>query len=293
MTIKAKRITVLIFCILLTLVCILPFIIMFLNATKTANELSVGRVDRLPELTNAFIASFIPGENLSANWGHLLAADALAVSMSRAFINSLIVAVGSTALSVYVSTLTAYGFTVYNFKGNKSLYAFILAVLMVPTQVSIVAFYSLMQSFDWASGWRSLLPLIIPAMAAPSTVFFMRQYMKGALSLEMVESGRIDGSSEFGIFNRLALPILIPGMATMAIFAMVASWNNLFLPMVLLRGEWRTVPVYVSLLSGGRHQIQTGAIFLGLSLTTIPLMTFYFLLSKQIIAGVTLGGVKE
>ncbi|MCL2755297.1 MAG: carbohydrate ABC transporter permease, partial [Oscillospiraceae bacterium] len=181
----------------------------------------------------------------------------------------------------------------YRFRGNKALYTFILVVLMVPTQVSIVAFYNLMLSFSWTDGWRSLLPLIIPAMAAPSTVFFMRQYMKGALSVEMVEAGRIDGCSEFGIFNRLALPILVPGMATMAIFAMVASWNNLFLPMVLLSGEWRTIPVYVSLLSGSRHHIELGAIFLGLDTTTIPLMSFYFILSKKIIAGVTLGGVKE
>ena len=117
--------------------------------------------------------------------------------------------------------------------------------------------------------------------------------MASALALEMVEAGRIDGCSEFGIFNRLAIPILRPGMATMAIFAMVASWNSLFLPSVLLSGEWRTIPVYVSLLSGSRHHIETGAIFLGLSMTTIPLMAFYFLLSKQIIAGVSLGGLKE
>jgi multiple sugar transport system permease protein len=166
---------------------------------------------------------------------------------------------------------------------------------MVPANVSIVAFYDLMLMFGWAgvASWKSFLPLILPAVAAPSTVFFMRQYMKTALSLEMVEAGRIDGCTEFGIFNRLVLPIIKPGMATMAIFAMVASWNNLFLPMVLLRNEWRTIPVYVSLLSGSRHHIETGAIFLGLSLTAIPLLAFYLTLSKFIIAGVSLGSIKE
>jgi multiple sugar transport system permease protein len=164
---------------------------------------------------------------------------------------------------------------------------------MVPTQVSIVAFMDLMYNFGWTTGWQSILPLIVPAIAAPYTVFFMKQYMASSLSIEMVEAGRIDGCTEFGIFNRLVLPILRPGIATMAIFALVSSWNNLFLPTILLNGDWRTIPIYVQQLLGNQFRTQMGAIYLGLALTSLPLIVFYLILSRNIIAGITLGGIKE
>jgi multiple sugar transport system permease protein len=281
---KIGKIALYIFCVLLVVMCTIPFVIMFINATKSPFDLVH---------ETGFLANFIPGSNLAANWNHLMTADVVGFTIGRAFLNSFIIAVGATCFSVYVSALTAYAFTVYKFRGNKVLFAVILITMMIPAQTSIVAFIDLMYDFGWTNGWRSFLPLIIPGAAAPATVFFFRQYMMAILPLEMVQAGRIDGCSEFGVFNRLAIPVLKPGIATMAIFAMVGSWNNLFTPMILLSGEWRTVPVYVSLLSGSRHHIEVGAIFLGLSLTAIPLLIFYLLLSKHIIAGITLGSIKE
>ncbi|MCL1903604.1 MAG: carbohydrate ABC transporter permease [Oscillospiraceae bacterium] len=272
-------------CIALTILCITPFIIMFVNATKSAYELSAA--------AGGFWGNFIPSKFFKENLNHLLTADVVGFKIERAFLNSIIVAATSTILSVYISALTAYGFSVYTFKGKNILFPLILAFMMIPPQISVVAFYDLMQTIGWSSGWKSFLSLIIPAGVAPATIFFLRQYMKSVLSLEMIEAARIDGCSEMRIFNTVALPILRPGIAVMAIFAVVASWNNLFLPMVLLSGEWRTVPVYVSLLSGSRHQIEKGAIFLGLSLTALPLLMFYLILSKHIISGVTLGSLKE
>jgi multiple sugar transport system permease protein len=264
---------------------------MFMSATKTRHELLVANVSWWPELTNNFLASLMPSNNLKANFDVLM--DDVNLSMIRSFINSLIISISSTGFSVYFSSLTAYAFTAYRFRGNKLLYAFILAVLMVPTQVSIVAFMDLMYNFGWTTGWQSILPLIVPAIAAPYTVFFMKQYMASSLSIEMVEAGRIDGCTEFGIFNRLVLPILRPGIATMAIFALVSSWNNLFLPTILLNGDWRTIPIYVQQLLGNQFRTQMGAIYLGLALTSLPLIVFYLILSRNIIAGITLGGIKE
>lgn len=118
--------------------------------------------------------------------------------------------------------------------------------------------------------------------------------MSSALSIDMVEAGRIDGCSEFGIFNRLVLPILKPGMATMAIFAMVTNWNNYLLPSILLDDlNMSTVPVLVGKLNGNKYSTEFGAVYWGLSLTAVPLIVFYLALSKYIIAGVALGGVKE
>ena len=118
--------------------------------------------------------------------------------------------------------------------------------------------------------------------------------MSSALSVEMVEAGRIDGAGEFGIFNRLVLPILKPGMATMAIFAMVTNWNSYLIPSLLLdKLDMSTVPMLVAKLSGNKYSTEYGAIYFGLTLTAAPLIIFYLLLSKYIIAGVALGGVKE
>ncbi|MCL2036616.1 MAG: carbohydrate ABC transporter permease [Oscillospiraceae bacterium] len=285
-----KKLIVMIFCIGLTIICFIPFIILFVNSTKTINELLAGTTE-WAGITNGLLASFVPGQNFSNNLNVLL--HDVNLSLPRSFINSFVISASATVLTVYFSSLTAYAFTTYKFKGSKFLYGFILAVLMVPSQISIVAFIDLMYSFGWTESWRSFLPLIIPAIASPSTVFFMRQYMKSSVSLEMVEAGRIDGSGEFAIFNRLVIPIITPGMSTMAIFAMVASWNNLFMPTVLLNGEWRTIPIYVNQLLGNQFRTELGAIYLGLSLTILPLIVFYLLLSKYIVAGVSLGGVKE
>ena len=135
--------------------------------------------------------------------------------------------------------------------------------------------------------------LFVPAIASPSIVFFMRQYMKPALSLEIVQSARIDGAREFFIFNRIALPIMKPAIATQAIFCFVNSWNNLFTPLVLItRQEKYTLPIMISLLRGDIYKTEYGAVYLGLTLTAAPLIIVYLLLSKYIIAGVALGSVK-
>ena len=122
----------------------------------------------------------------------------------------------------------------------------------------------------------------------------MRQYLAGALSIDIVNSARIDGAGEFYTFNRIVLPIMKPAMATQAIFSFVGSWNNLFMPMILLTDKSKyTMPIMVSLLRGDIYRTEYGAVYLGLTLTVLPLFIVYFALSKYIIAGVALGSMKE
>lgn len=109
-----------------------------------------------------------------------------------------------------------------------------------------------------------------------------------------MNSARIDGAGEFGIFNRIILPIMKPAIATQAIFSFVSSWNSLFMPLILLTDSDKyTMPIMVSLLRGDIYKTELGTVYLGLALTVLPLFVIYFLLSKYIIAGVALGGVKE
>jgi len=179
----------------------------------------------------------------------------------------------------------------YTWKLRQPFFSFILAIMMIPAQVSGIGFYQMMYRIGWTN---SLWPLILPSIAAPAMVFFMRQYLMATLSLDIVNSARIDGAGEFYTFNRIILPIMKPAMATQAIFTFVLNWNNLFIPMIILtRREKYTMPIMVSLLRGDIYKTEYGSVYLGLALTVLPLFVVYFLLSKYIIAGVALGALKE
>lgn len=262
-------------CIFLTILSIFPFLIMFINATRSTFEIQQHAV------------SLIPSSHLFSNLQVLLGKT---FDPLRGFLNSAIISVGSTACTIYFSTLTAYALVAYNWRFRNAFFTVILCVMMIPAQVTSIGFYQFMYQIGMTN---SFLALILPAIAAPAAVFFMRQYMVSSLPLELLEAARIDGSGEFHTFNRIVLPIMKPAMATQAIFTFVSSWNNLFLPMILLtRNDKYTMPIMVSLLRGDIYKTEYGAVYLGLAITVLPLFIVYFLLSKYIIAGVALGGVK-
>ena len=187
--------------------------------------------------------------------------------------------------------MTAFALVAYDWKLRKPFFTLIMAVLIIPAQVTSIGFYQFMYKIGMTNNFAAL---ILPPIAAPATVFFMRQYMIPALPMEIVQSARIDGAGEFRIFNQIVLPLCKPGMATQAIFIFVSQWNNLFIPMILLtdKNKW-TMPMMVSQLAGDMYKTEYGAVYLGLLLTVLPIFVIYFLLSKYIIAGVALGGVKE
>ncbi len=268
-------------CILLCALSIFPFYILIINSTLESNIIKQG-------------IHMLPGTHFLENYVNLIAKSnaTSSVSLWRALLNSLIVTVPTTLLQIYFASLTAYALTVYNFKLKNVAWGFIYAIMMIPTQVSIVG---LIKVCSITHMYGTYLPLILPAMAAPTTVYFMKQYMQGGLSVEIIEAARIDGGSEFGIFNKIALPLLKPAMATQAIFAFVASWNNLYTPSILLATEQQkgTMPMFVESLKSNDKKRDFGEIYAGLLITVIPIFVAYLFLSKYIVAGVSLGGVKE
>ncbi|GIO43362.1 MULTISPECIES: carbohydrate ABC transporter permease [Paenibacillus] len=272
---KFSRTIIYIICILLSLLSILPFWIMFVNATRSTAEIQSG-------------LSLLPSTHFMNNLQVLLDKS---FDPIQGFMNSFIISGSATILTVYFSSLAAYGLVTYDWKLRKPFFTFIMCVMMIPSQASAIGFYQFMYKLGWTN---SFLPLILPAIAAPAVVFFMRQYLLATLSLEIVEASRVDGSSEFKTFNRIILPLMTPAVATQAIFAFVANWNNLFMPLILLtQKEKYTMPIMVSLLRGDIYKTEFGSIYMGLALTALPLFVVYFLLSRYIIAGVALGGVKE
>lgn len=277
--IKKQRIVRNIICIFLCIMSLLPFYIMIINSTRPSAAIQQG-------------LSLIPSNQFLSNVRKLIVKSAgVGTPLYKAMFNSLFISVPATFFAVYFSSMTAYGIYVYHFKLRKIAWSFILGIMMIPMQVSIIGFYKFMIQLGMND---SYIPLIIPAIAAPSTVFFMRQYMKTALPLEIVDAARIDGSGEFNTFNTVVIPLMKPAIATQAIFAFIASWNNLYTPSIILSSSTKyTLPMFVQVLRSEQFRSDYGVIYAGLLLTVLPLFVVYFALSKYIIAGVALGGVKE
>ncbi len=263
-------------CILLAILSILPFWVMIVNSTRSTTQIQQHAL------------SMIPGVNLVNNFKILTGKS---FNPAVGLINSIIISVGATVLTVYFSSLTAYAMVAYDWKLKNAFFKFIIGVMMIPAQVTMIGFYQMVYKIGMTN---KLSMLILPAIAAPATVFFMRQYLVPALSMEIVQAARIDGAGEFRIFNTIVIPIMKPAMATQAIFCFVNSWNNLFTPLVLLTDSKKyTMPIMVSLLRGDIYKTEYGSVYMGLTLTVVPLIVVYLILSKYIIAGVALGGVKS
>ncbi len=272
---KIIKVFIYIICVILTVLSIFPFWIMIVNATRSTTQIQQHAV------------SLIPSTYLKSNYDILTGKS---FSPMVGFKNSVIISVCTTALATYFSTLTAYAVVVYEWKLRKPFFSFVMSIMMIPGTVTMIGFYQMVYKIGMTN---KLSMLIIGAVASPSVVFFMRQYMIPSLPLEIVQSARIDGAKEFYIFNKIALPIMKPAIATQAIFIFVNSWNNLFTPLILLtKQEKYTMPIMVSLLKGDIYKTEFGSIYMGLTLTVLPLIVVYLFLAKYIVAGVALGSVK-
>jgi len=262
--------------IFLTFLCLFFFYLMFINASRSNAQLQAG-------------FTLIPGGNTLKNLVN--AWHDTNISIPIGMKNSFIVAALSSVLTSYFSALTAYGTYVYDFKYKKAVHLFILAIMMIPSQVSAVGFIQLAFKYHLTN---KLWMLIIPSIAAPSVYFYMRQYLEATLPLEMVEAARIDGSNEFRIFNEIVLPIMKPAIAVQMIFSFVGSWNNYFMPSLLLNDlQKKTVPVMIATLrSADFTKFDMGKVYMLMVMAILPVMIIYVILSKSIIKGVTSGSVK-
>lgn len=276
---QIKRFVIYIIMIFLTLLVIIPLYLMLINATRSTAQINQG-------------ISFLPGKSLFSNFKFLIAHDMKPkMNPLRGFFNSAVIGCCTTVFSVYFSCMTAYGLHVYRFFGRKILWTVILIVMMLPTTLSFIGFYQFMVTLRLLDNY---IPLIIPSIAAAGTVLFIRQYMSAVLSTELIDAARIDGTGEFRIFNSIILPTIVPVMAAQAIFTFVASWNNYLTPMILLSTMSKyTLPILVQLLTTNFYRVEMGSVYLGLAITIVPIILVYIFMSRYIISGLTLGGVKE
>ena len=189
-----------------------------------------------------------------------------------------------------VASMPGYVLAKKRFPGRTLLFSLLIGAMALPKQVILIPLVRMMNTMGL---YDTLWSVILPSVGWPFGIFLMKQFAEG-IPGEMMEAARIDGAGEFRTFNSIVLPIMKPAMATQAIFTYVTSWNNLFIPMILLtKKENYTMPIMVSLLKGDIYKTEYGAVYLALAMSVLPLFIVYFLLSKYIIAGVALGSVKE
>jgi multiple sugar transport system permease protein len=206
--------------------------------------------------------------------------------------NSLIVSSLSAVLATYFSALTAYGLYAYDFKLKKPAFVFIMLILVMPTQVSAMGFLNIITKLGMLN---TLYPLILPSIAAPAVFYFMYSYMQSSLPMELVEAARIDGCNEFKIFNTIVIPIMKPAIAVQAIFQFVFNWNNYFIPALVLQdNSKRTLPILIAMLrSADFLKFDMGKVYMLITIAIVPIIIVYIMLSRYIVAGVAIGGVKE
>ena len=263
--------------IFLAFLCLFFFYVLINNATHSHADLQKG-------------FSPFPGKALLENLKSV--ANDGTFPMFKGIFNSIIISTSCAAICTYFSSLTAYGLYAYEYKAKKLAFTFIMAILVMPTQVTAMGFLRLVTNMGL---YDTFYPLIIPSIASPAVFYFMYSYLQSSLPLSLVEAARIDGSGEFRTFNQIVIPIMKPAIAVQAIFIFVGSWNNYFVPALILQSKDKmTVPILIASLRGADYMnFDMGKIYMMIAVAIVPIVIAYLLLSKYIIAGVTLGGVKE
>lgn len=271
-----QRLFVYLIIIVLCIICLFPFYVLIVNCTRQNSEIQQG-------------FSWVFGTSFGYNWTNLFGDKN--IPMAKAFFNSLLIAFSSSILCVYFSSMTAYALHQYSFKLKKILYTIILMTMMIPTQVSAIG---LVQECTSLGLIDTFWPLILPSIASPIVVFFMKQYLDSVMPNEIVEAARVDGANEVRIFHQIALPILKPAMAVQFIFAFVGSWNNYFIPALIIKSyNNKTLPLIIaSLQVSSPEAMDIGKVYMILTVAIVPLLIIYLIFSKFIIKGVTLGSVK-
>lgn len=263
--------------IFLTFLCLFFFYILIINSTRNHFQIQRG-------------FSFLPGKSFLKNLNNVL--NDANIPVLSGIKNSLIVSTMTAILATYFSAMTAYGLYAYKFKLKKPAFIFILLILVMPTQVTALGFVQLITKMKLLD---TLYPLFLPSIASPAIFYFMYSYMQSSLPLELVEAARIDGSGEFHTFNHIVIPVMKPALAVQAIFAFVNAWNNYFLPaLILSSNKKKTLPILIAALrSADFLKFDMGKVYMLITIAIVPIIIVYILLSKYIVAGVTLGGVKE
>lgn len=253
----------------------LPVYLVLINITRSTPEINSG-------------LSLVPSSHLLDNWRIL---NSTGLSLARGFYNSFFIATLTSITASYSSAMAAYGIYMYRFRGRQAIWGLIVFVMLLPASVAYIGFFRVVFSMGLLD---SYIPLIVPAMASPMVIFFLRQYLISLPVKALADVARIDGAGEFWTFNAVVLPIMKPALATQAFFIFIGAWNNFMMPyMILSDRRLFTVPMMASLLQADIHNVEFGGIYLGIAVSFLPVICVYLFMSRFIIGGLTAGSIKE
>lgn len=265
------RIPIYVFLIIISILALVPFYMMIVMGTYYSEDLYTG-------------IKLWPGDYFRQNLHTVLKQDYFSF-----YRNSITISVTHTFGAVLICALAGYAFSKFRFKGRNTLLAFVVATIAIPPQVGLVGFVVEMRILGWIN---TLLPLIFGGMSSAFAVFWLTQYMNAAVPLEIIESGRIDGCSEFGIFFRLVVPIIKPSIITISLLLFLWSWNNYMTPLVVITDQkLYTIPLSIALLAG-EYRVDYAARVLALAMGTIPIVVMFAFGSKHLIRGLVAGAIK-
>ncbi|MEE1622321.1 carbohydrate ABC transporter permease [Zafaria sp. J156] len=237
------------------------------------------------DIAQSPVPSLIPGPHLFENIGKVVTAD---IKFWPALWNSTIVAVLTSLSVVFFSTLSGYSFAKLRFRGRGPLLVFVIATMAVPTQLGIVPLFIVMSELGWTG---KLQAVIVPGMVTAFGVFWMTQYLRGALPFELIEAARVDGCSMLSTFWHVALPAARPAAAMLALFTFVGSWTNFFWPFVVLGSSNPTLPVALQMLQASYFK-DYSLIMAGVVVSTIPLILVFAVAGRHLVQGIMQGAVK-
>lgn len=253
--------------------CLLPFYLMFVYGTHAASDIFT-----VPP-------PFWFGDQFFENVRRLLET----VPFWRNMWNSLYIAGMATVLTLFFCSLAGFAFAMYNFRGREVLFSIVLGTMLVPGFLNLVPFYLMMNLFGWLD---RPIALYLPGAAAAFGIFLMRQYIGATVPRELLDAGRIDGASEFGLYWRVVLPLSRPALGTLGLVTFIGAWNNFQGALVILQGrETATVQLALRNLRGA-YTTDWGAMFAGTVIAVVPLIILFAFTSRQLIEGLTAGSVK-
>jgi multiple sugar transport system permease protein len=259
--------------ILISIFMILPFVWMLSTSFK------------LPQDIFGFPPRFIPLNPVLDNYTVIFKEKNLLGILA----NTVIIALLSTLLSIFFTSLGGYGFSKFNFRGKKTLFALLLATMIIPGAVMMVPSFVIMRKFGWVD---TFLPLIIPGAANAFGIFFFRQYIS-SINNELMDAARIDGANEFRIFRSVITPIIAPGMVSLGLIFFMGSWNNYLGPLMYLKSpEKHTITLAINALYGGAGLTAWGQQMAMSVISLIPLLIIFLVFQRQFVEGITAGAVK-
>lgn len=254
------------------IVMVIPFLWMISTSLKTSDA------------TFVFPPQWIPDNPTLDSYGQVFET----VSMGRFFMNSIFIAVVTTFFQVLICAMSGYAFARIEFKGREVLFYIYLATLMVPQQVTMTPLFIIMTKIGWANTYRAL---ILPGIFSAFGTFLMRQFFKD-IPKSIEEAAFIDGAGYFRIFFRIIIHLAKPVMATLWIFAFMASWNNFLWPLIITSDTAHmTLPLGLAALKG-RWTTDWNVLMAGTVLSILPILFVYIFTQKYIIKGLTHTGIK-